>query len=427
MTNYKSKDGIISITHMGYTSESIKGAGWTGGLRGITRVISVFRAIILARILSPSQFGVFGIAILVTSLLEVFTETGVNVLLIQEKDRIEKYLNSAWIVSIIRGLLIAVVIFLSASFVSSFFSYPQALIMIQLISLVPLIKGFINPASIRFQKYLEFHKEFWYRFVIFSFDATVAILFALLTKSAISLVIGLIAGAMLESLMSFLIIKPIPTLSFNKKYLFKIFNRGKWITFSGIFNYLYHNLDNIVVGKVLGVSSLGLYEMAYRISLLPITEVADAIQKVTFPVFTKISDDRDRLKKAYIKSLVAVSLLSIPFGIIIFIFSKEIVLVLLGSNWEPIIPVLRILAVFGVLRAISGSSSSLFLSVGKQEYVTVITLVSMISLAITVIPLVNKFGIYGAGISALFGSIVALPFMYYYIIKIFKDSYYEKS
>lgn len=412
---------------MGYTKDTIKGVGWVGGLRLITRIVSFARIAILARLLSPTQFGVFAVATLFTALLEVFTETGVNVILVQEKKGIKGYIDSAWIVSIIRGIVISAVIFLSATFVSGFFRSPDSIFLLQLISIVPLIRGFINPSIVKFQKNLEFHKEFWYRFVIFSFDAVVAIFFAYITKSAISLVFGLLAGVIVEVILSFLVVKPVPHLYFDKKYISRIFHRGKWITLSSIFNYLYHNADNIVVGKILGTTSLGLYEIAYRISLLPITEIADVIQRVTFPVYTRISNDKERLKRAFTKTLLAVSFLSIPFGTIIFIFSKEIVLLLLGAQWISIIPVLRILAIFGAVRAISGSSSALFLSVNKQEYVTIATFISIAGLLLTITPLVYNFGLIGAGIAALIGTLIAVPVFAYFSFKIFYENETIKS
>src|SRR3989338_2000642 len=207
---------------MGYTRDTIKGLRCVGTLRLITRAVSLARIAILARILSPVQFGVFGIAMLVTALLEVFTETGVNVILVQEKKDIKEHIDSAWIVSIIRGIIISIVIFFSANFVSGFFRSPDSIFLIQLISIVPLIRGFINPSS------LEFHKEFWYRFVIFSFDAVVAIVFAYITKSAISLVFGLLAGVIVEVILSFLVVKPVPHLYFNKEYISRIFHIVKW-------------------------------------------------------------------------------------------------------------------------------------------------------------------------------------------------------
>lgn len=405
---------------MGYSKKVITGVSWVWALSLSTRIISFFSIILLARILSPSQFGVYGIAMLIMALLEVLTETGINVVIIQEKNKIENYINSAWIVSIVRGIFIALSILVLAPFVSVFFNSADILNVLFLLAVVPLLRGFVNPAEIKFQKELTFHKEFWYRLTIFSFGSAIALILAIVTQSVSSLVFGLIASAILEIILSFWFISPKPHFSIDKQYFSKILNRGKWVTLSGIFNYLFHNFDNIVVGKILGAYSLGLYEMAYKISMLPITGIADVISKVTFPVYTIISNDKLRLRKAFLKTLISVSLIIFPFGIVLIAFPYEIVKITLGQKWLGIVDVLRILALFGIIRAISGLTSALFLSVGKQKYVMIATLVSILALAITIVPFVVKMGIYGAGISALIGSLAALPFMLYFSIKVLR-------
>lgn len=407
---------------MGYTKDTIKGVSWIGLLRMSTRGVSFLRTLILARLLSPAQFGIFGIAILVTAFLEILTETGINVILIQEKEDIKKYINSAWIVSIIRGFLIGLIIFLSASFIANFFNSLPSEILIQLISLVPLIRGFINPFSIKFQKHLEFHKEFWYRLVIFSFDAVIATLFAYITQNAISLVFGLIAGALLEVLLSFLVIKPLPNLSFNKNYLLKLFHSGRWITAYGIFNYLGENFDNLVVGKLLGAFPLGIYQMAYKISYIPISEISDVVNKVIFPVFAKIEVNREKLVNAFKKTTLIVSALAIPTGVFIFVFSKEIVILLLGDRWVEVGPILKILSFYGVIRAIYGPSTALFLSLKKQKYITVMTSVRLFGLFITIVPFVSRYGMLGAAYSALFSSAIEIPVVIYFIFLILKEN-----
>lgn len=407
---------------MGYTKDTIKGISWMGGLRFTTRIVSFAKTAILARILLPVQFGTYGIAALALALLEVLTETGVNVVLIQEKEGVEKYINSAWVISIVRGTIMALFIFVSAPFVAQFFQSEDSLILLQLIAIVPFLRGFINPSIVKFQKELAFHKEFWYRFSVFAVDATAVIIFAFYTRAAVSLVFGLIIGVLFEIVLSFLIIKPRPYLTFEKEYLKKILHRGKWITASGIFNYFFHNGDNIVVGKILGTTSLGLYQMAYAFSILPITEVADVFSRVTFPIYTRISEDRARLKIAFLKTIAGVSFLTAPFGFLLFFFPREIIGIILGEKWLGAVTVLPILAIFGVVRAISGSTSALFLAVGKQEYVTIVTMVSILGLGVSIVPLVVKYGIIGAGISALIGSLAALPVFLYYVLKIFNNS-----
>lgn len=405
---------------MGYFKDTLKGLSWMGGLRGTTRALAFIKILILARILSPSEFGLFGIAVLFLSLLEIISETGVNIFLIQEEDDIDSFIDTAWIVSIVRGILIALVLFCFSPAISRFFNSPQSLNVLLLISLAPLIRGFINPSVVKLQKNLLFAKEFIFRFLIYFLDASVAIIVALITHSAISLVYGLLAGALFEVCASHLFIKPGPKLRFVKDKLKLIIKRGKWVTFAGTFNYLFENIDDAVVGRLLNTAYLGTYQMAYKVSSLPMTEVSDVIQKVTFPVYTKIAEDKERLKKAFIKSLFATILLVLPIGLILFFFSREAVLILLGPKWLSVVPVIKVLSFFGVVRSITETTYPLFLSLKKQNYVSAITLFSILGLAITIFPLVKNFDIVGAGISSLIGSLFAIPITVYFLNKVFK-------
>jgi O-antigen/teichoic acid export membrane protein len=405
---------------MGYTAVAVKGISWTWLLSFSSRAISLTRTIVLARLLLPSQFGIYGIGLLVLALMEVITETGINVFLIQIKEDLNEYIDTAWIVSILRGIVIFLVILLSAPYVASFFNSSNATTLLMLFSIVPLIRGFINPSIIKFQKELRFDKELWFRGSILLFDTFVAITLVYFTKSVLSLAVGLIAGALLEVILSFLLVNPKPKVTFEKNKFFMIVHSGKWVTLSGIFNYLYHNLDNIVVGRILGTANLGLYVMAYNISRLPITDVSDVISKVTFPVYSLISGDKKRLKIAFLKSLALVSIISITFGAFLLIYTRELVILVLGQRWVGIVDVLKILVIFGVIRAISGSTSALLLSLGRQKHISVITSVSIIVLALTIIPFVQMYGIVGAGYSALIGAIAAVPFMFYFTVKALK-------
>ncbi len=405
---------------MGYFKDTLKGLSWMGGLRGSTRALAFIKILILARILSPSEFGLFGIAMLFLSLLEIISETGVNIFLIQEGDDIDSFVDTAWMVSIIRGALIALILFLLAPVISHFFNSPQSLNIMYLISLAPLIRGFINPSIVKFQKNLLFTKEFIFRLIIYFLDAFVAILAAIITHSALSLVYGLLAGAVFEVCASHLFVRPGPKLRFVKNKLNLIIKRGKWVTFAGIFNYLFENIDDAVVGRLLNTAYLGTYQMAYKVSSLPMTEVSDVIQKVTFPVYSKMAEDKERLKKAFIKSLLVTTLIVIPIGIILFFFPEKVVLILLGPKWFSVVPVIKVLSFFGVVRAITETTYPLFLSLKKQKYISLITLFSILGLAITIFPLVKNFDIVGAGLSSLTGALFAIPITVYLLNKVFK-------
>src|SRR4029079_5244964 len=104
---------------MGYTRETIKGISWLGAFRIFTRALSFLRTLVVARVLNPFQFGIFGIATLVLAFIEVMTETGINIFLVQNKERVEEYIDTAWIVSILRGLVISTAIILCSPLVST--------------------------------------------------------------------------------------------------------------------------------------------------------------------------------------------------------------------------------------------------------------------------------------------------------------------
>jgi O-antigen/teichoic acid export membrane protein len=407
---------------MGYSGEAVRGISWMTGFRIVSRVVAFLKMAVIARILSPAQFGIYGIAILILALLEILTETGINVILIQSKKRIDEYNNSAWVVSIIRGIIISLCLLISAPLIASFFNTPNAMNILLLISLVPLIRGFINPAEVKFQKDLKFHYEFWFRTSIFTFDAIVAITAVYITHSAYSLVLGLAAGAILEVVISFTMIKPLPKFIIRRDYFNEIFHKGKWITAYGIFSYIAENGGNLVVGKVMGASALGIYGMTHNISILPISEITDVVSKVVFPVYTKIAEDKRRLMVAFSKSTTVISIFTVLIGVIIFTFPDQLISLVLGDKWLSGVPVLRILAVYSVLRAITGSASALFLAVGKQKFVTSMIFVRFVGLAISIYPLVKAYGLIGAGYSALISVIVEIPVILFCVWKVFKPA-----
>lgn len=403
---------------MGYTKIAIKGVFWIALLRYLTRLLTLLRISILARIFTPVQFGFYGIATLALSLMEILAETGINIFLVQKEENTDEYINTAWIVSIARGVVIAIFILVLSPLFISFFNMSGYLHLFVIIAIVPFIRGFINPAIIFYQKNLKFKNEFYFRLAIFLIESSVIILVALLTREIYSIAIGMVVGALAEVFLSFKLIIPRPIFKFEVVRIKEILHRGKWVTVSGIFNYLFHNSSDMVVGKILGASSLGLYQMAYKISIFPITEISDVVSKVTFPIYTKIGSDKARLKMAFLKTFTLISVPSILLGVLLFVFAREIVLLVLGDKWMDIIPFLKILIAFGVIRGISGSTSALFFSSNKQEYVSVITFTSFMVLIATIFPLIAAWGLVGVSISALASSIIVLPFMAYYTYKL---------
>lgn len=402
---------------MGYFKTVLKGVSWVAALRGGTRVIAFVKTIVIARILLPSEYGLFSIAFFMLAFLEVLTETGVNTVLLQKKQDVEDFFPTALSISILRAILIAIMLFLTAPLVATFFKMPQATTLIRSISLVSLLRGFINPSVVLFQKNLEFARDFILRVSIFAFDAVVAVYVTYMTDSPMGLVWGLIAGVLMEILLSYLMANPRTLPAWQSDKAAHIIRRGKWMTGAGIFQFLFREGDDAVVGRLLGSSALGLYQMAYKIATLPISEIADVIAKVTLPVFVKIGNDSTRLKKAYLKTTLGVSTFSLLFGASLIILAEPIVGIILGENWLAAVPALQVVSIYAMLRASLQPSLTLLISLDKQEDLTAITLFGIMAMFVSIFPLTRSWGIVGAGMSTIIGVLAQIPVTYYYVKK----------
>lgn len=407
----------------GYFRKTVKGVGWVGGGRVVLRSIGVLKIIILIHfeILTKAQFGVYGIATMVLALLELLTESGVGVFLIQEKEEINKYINTAWVISIFRGILISTLIILATPLVVAFFKSSDSYPLLMLVALIPLVRGFINPSVVKFQKELKFNKDFLYRSLTYFTEFVFSVSLAIITRSPIALIVGLLISAVVEVVISFILVGPRPEFRFSMVQVKKILHKGKWVTGFGIFDYIFTQGDNIAVGRMLGEAPLGVYDNAYTLSMSPITEVVGVLYQVTFPIYVKISKEKGRLLRAFWKTFVTSSVFVTILSLGVFLFAKQIVLILFNASWVEAIPVIQVLCFVGLVRGLTLSVNSLFMALGKQKYVSVITFVNMFGLLITIVPLVSRYGLVGAGVSALVGTIIAIPIELYYFMKVARE------
>jgi O-antigen/teichoic acid export membrane protein len=322
-------------------------------------------------------------------------------------------------VSIGRGVIIFVFIFLFSPVISSYFEAPSAYRLLVLTSFIPLIRGFINPSIVKFQKYLEFNKKFYFESILFLFETSVAIAVAYITRSETAIIWGMLSSACLEVVASFAMISPKPKFKFDRQNFMEVINRGKWLTSAGVLDYIFTHLDDLVVARFLGTFTLGLYQNAYKIATLIVLETERIFNSVTLPVYSTISDNKTRLKRAFISTTLAVSFIFIPTGLVIMAFSQQIILIILGSAWLGAVPVLRVLVVYSIIKALTNSTYSLFLSLKMQKVVTTISFVTALGLVITVLPLVARYGMVGAAYSTIIGALVAVPLLLYYLRIVF--------
>jgi len=384
----------------------VKGGFWVFFLRIVNRGFSLIRLIILARILAPSDFGLMGIALLTMSTLETFSQTGFQQALIQKKEDIKSYLNSSWTVLILRGFILFTILYFIAPYAAIFFNSPEAKPIIQVIGFAILLRAFTNIGVIYFQKELEFSKQFIYQFSGTLADFIVAISAVLILRNVWALVFGLLAGNIVRCFVSYLIHPYRPHLSSNLGKAKELFGFGKWILGSSILMFLITQGDDIFVGKLLGTTALGFYQMSYRISNLPVTEITHVISQVTFPAYSKLQNNISKLREAYFKVLQVVAFLSIPMATLIFILAPDFTMIFLGEKWMPIVPAMQVLAFFGAIRAIGATLGPVYSAKGRPDYPTKLNFMRLVLIVILIYPLTIRFGIFGTALTVLLATVI---------------------
>lgn len=397
------------ITPGGTLSQRVVKSGfWVFFLRIFNEGFSLLRLIILARILSPNDFGLMGIALLTMSILETFSETGFQQALIRKREDIKSYLDSAWTFLILRGFVLFVILYFIAPYAAVFFNTPEAKPIIRVIGFSILFQAFTNIGITYFKKELEFNKEFIYQLTGTLADFIVAISAVLILRNVWALVLGLLAGNITRCFVSYLIHPYRPRLNFALEKVKELFGFGKWILGSSVLIFLITQGDDILVGKLLGTTALGFYQLAYRISNLPATEITHVISQVTFPAYSKLQDNIPKLREAYLKVLQITAFLSFPIAGLIFVLTPDFTRIFLGEKWMPMVPAMMVLCIFGVTRSIGATMGPILYSTGKPKIQTKVSGIQLIAMAMIIYPLTIRWGILGTSLAVVIPNILVL-------------------
>lgn len=362
-------------------------------------LLTLVRTIVVARFLTPDELGLMGIALFALAILESSSQTGFAAALIHQKKEVGPYLNTAWTISVMRGIMLCAILFFLAPLPASFFNAPRAIIVFKVVGVAFLFEGFKNIGVVIFRKELEFKKEFLFQQIEVFTDIFLTIGLAIVLQSVWALVFGYIGGKGIKCVASYFLHPYRPGLSFDRKKAQELFGFGKHLLGSSIIILLITQGDDAVVGKLCGVTALGFYVMAYKLSNMPATSITHVFSQVAFPAYSKLQEDPPRLRNAYLKALKYISFVSVPASGGLVVLAPELVMFLLGEQWMEIVPAMRILCVFGIIRALGGTTGPLFQGVGRPDIITKLNLGKVIILAILIFPLTNHYNIVGASLA----------------------------
>jgi O-antigen/teichoic acid export membrane protein len=379
---------------------------WAVALRVAVRGVLFLRTIILARLLVPDDFGLMAIAVLAIALVDRLTTTGFDFALIQRRGDIRPYLDTAWTVQVLRGAAISSVVFFAAPWIAQFFGAPEAEAVVRVLSVNVLIQAFQNIGVVYFQRDLRFDLRFIVEMSDAGVNAVVSIAAAFIYRDVWALVIGVLAGGIARVVTSYVVQNYRPHFRLVGEYARGLFRYGKWITTSGFLVYATTNLDDIAVGRMLGVAELGLYRMAYNFSQLVATEFTGMTNAVALPAYASIQDDTARLKRGYLAALHLSAFIALPVAIGTILIAPDLVYGVLGTQWIPIIVPMQLLSIAGLSRGISATIGPFYQGIGRPHVPVYFSSAKLAVMVVLLYPAITRFGIDGAAATVAIGGSV---------------------
>lgn len=381
---------------MGYTSTAARGFGWQSLLKVLIIGVGFIKIFFLARLLTPTDFGVYALVLIALGLLESTTETGINLTIIQSKKTAEYYLNTAWVISIIRGFIIGGLMAIASSIFALFFHEPQLTGLILLAALIPIIKGFINPMLGALQKEFQFSKQAIFLFVRYFVEATASVVLVLVWQSEWSLILALIVAAVTEVIASHLVLNPKPKFAYQKKQGKEILTNSRSLTLHAALVYFSENIDDLIIGKLLGPYILGLYHNGYSLAHKLLYDPTKSANHSLLPIYSKLTDDSKRVRSSFIKALILISVGLLLGLTLTHSFSAQLVTLALGNQWISLIPILWVLGLAAVLQSLFAVFATYLYAVKQYRGITWGLIIQSGAIAGFVWFLSSNYGLVGA-------------------------------
>jgi O-antigen/teichoic acid export membrane protein len=388
------------------SQRSVTSGVWSASGNVVARLLQLTKVIVLTHFLSPTEFGLVGIAMIAIVGFRRLSHLGLDSALIHHRDDdIHDYLDSVWISKVLRGGIIAVVTWIVAPSIGSVFGSPRVVPVLRVLGLGQIFFGLKNPALVYFKKDLEFHKQFAYRVITSATNVTVAVIAAIILGNVWALVFGSLAGNIAQVVASYALHSYRPSIKFDISKFLDLFEYGKWLTVSAPIRFLITQGDDAFVGWFLGAGPLGIYRVSYRFSNAPATEISSVINQVLFPTYAKIQDDSERTADWYGRALTLAAFITFPMAFGIVAVSPAFVKGFLSAEWGKMAPVMQILAFYGLIRSIGAIDGALVRGIGRPELSTLTHVLTLIFMAVSIFPASAKYGLIGTAI-AVSGSLL---------------------
>lgn len=385
---------------------------WMTSARAAARLIGLMSTLVLARLLTPADFGIVAMAMSIAAALELLTSFSLDSALVQERHIQRSHYDTAWTLNLLMAVALAVALALSAGLAASFYREPRLEHLMYFIGLKYVIDNALNPGTVDFRRNLAFEREFVMQVgpKLTSIFITVPLAFWLRDYRA--LIAGMLFASAATCLLSYWMHPHRPRLCFEQAR--SLFRFSRWLMLNNFIGFLRKRSADFIIGRALGPASLGAFSIGAEVAALPTTEMTAPINRVLFPSYVKLAHDPDRLRSGFCTTLGFIALLVLPVAVGMAALADPLVRVALGEKWLDVIPLIPPLAFAGAANMLQTNIPSMYGATGRPYLIALTAGIQTSLLVPMLLASVVWFGLVGVAHAFLLHSVLlSLPIAYW--------------
>jgi len=393
-----------------------KSLQWSALERFLTQGIQLAITLYLARLLGPTAFGLVGMLAVFIAIANVFVDSGFTSALIRKTDRTESDLVTAFYYNIGMAALCYLALYVSAPFVADFYQQQELQALLRVLGLTVLINSFTLIPRVKLNVAMDFKTQAQISVLSVLISGPTAIILAINGYGVWALVTQTLLNASCATLL-FNIFSPwLPRGCITKNSFSYLFSYGSKLLLSGLLDVTYNNLYQIIIGKKFSPAVVGQFSQANQLASVPTTTLTGIIQRVTFPLFSQLQDDPDRMANAYRKTLKLSALVIFPLIIGLGLIAKPLLTSLLGEQWQGTAALLTVLCFGYMLYPIHSINLNLLQVTGRSDLFLKLEVIKKI-IGVTVLLISIPYGVLAMCIGFTLTSYLALLLNTYYTAK----------
>lgn len=376
-------------------SQVARGFVWSGIERFSVQGIGFILSIVIARIVSPSAYGLIVMIQVFLSFSQIFIDGGFVNALIQKKDRTEIDYYTVFIFNMIMAVALYGIFFITAPIIAGFYNEPLLTSLTRVIALNLIISSLSIVQRAKLTIELDFKTQTKAGIISVIVSGIIGVICAYSGLEVWALVIQGLVGQIIISLSLIYFSRWLPKMQFSVDSFKKMFNYGSKLMANNIITSIYINLANLIIGKKYSAADLAFYNRGFTLTQFPSVNIAEVLNRIIFPVLSKLQDDRQKLIEAYLRYLHLSNYIILPLMMLLIVLARPLIEVLLTDKWLPAVPYIQIYSLNFMLYAAMMQTGNPVAAIGhsgillKYQFVkrgvSFILLIATVGISITVL------------------------------------------